>query len=40
MAIVQYLEQVLRLEPGQGITEPDVEDEKLDPGESIQESPA
>jgi hypothetical protein len=38
VAIVEYLKQVLRLEAGQGITEPVVEDEKLDPGESIQES--
>jgi hypothetical protein len=37
IAIVQNLEQVLRLESGQGITEPVVEDQKLDTGESIQE---
>ena len=37
VAIIQDLEQVLRLEPGQRISEPVVEDQELDAGEGVQE---
>ena len=37
VAIIQDLEQVLRLESGQRISEPVVKDQKLDTGEGIEE---
>ena len=37
VAIIQDLEQVLRLKSGQRISKPVVDDQELDPGESVQE---